>query len=125
MSFPRPACRPAAWALLAVLGCLALVPQARALNMLYDTSPPSTSPQKNPWENIPRIDTPPPSTPPPGGGGGETPPPGEQLPEPTTLLSGLVGGSLFGLFGWWARRRPEVVGPVRLARKGREEGTDA
>jgi hypothetical protein len=41
-----------------------------------------------------------------GGGGGDGPP--ADNPEPATLISGLLGSSLLGLFAWW--RRQAVVG---------------
>lgn len=41
------------------------------------------------------------------GGGRGTPPPVQNAPEPTTLLSGMLGAGLLGLFGW--RRRTKTV----------------
>lgn len=113
--------RPPWWAAIAVLGALCLTPRASALNMLYDTQTTQTrNTERNVWDNIPRIDekteTPGKTVVPPG----EVDPPNSHMPEPATLVSGLVGTTLFGLFGWWARRRPGVAGPVRLAVKSAE-----
>jgi hypothetical protein len=48
--------------------------------------------------------TPPPSNPPPEGGGADTPPP-DTSPEPSTLVSGVLGFGMFGLFIWYRRRK--------------------
>lgn len=40
-----------------------------------------------------------------GGGSGSPPPPGSEAPEPATLISGLIGSSLAGLWAAMKRRR--------------------
>ena len=79
--------------------------------------PPSylTSPPKNEVTPTPTVPAPPPTIPtpppppPPSPPGGNQPPPEQpppaSQPEPATLISGLVGSGLVGLFALYRRRR--------------------
>lgn len=79
-----------------------------------DPSPPALTPTLTPPAVVtppPTVVTPPEVTPPPPGpgtsGGGPVPPlPTQNLPEPATLLTGLVGSGLLGLYAAYRRKKP-------------------